>query len=116
MNKIEFLYFEGCPSYIEALENLKQVLQEEDVDAVLELINVDSFEKTAKVGFYGSPSIRIDGLDMEGQTGDFSYSCRIYEINGKSTGLPGKDYIREKLLSQEKEVFSSSTNSNSCCS
>lgn len=27
--KIEFLYFEGCPSYQTALRNLQQVLEEE---------------------------------------------------------------------------------------
>jgi len=115
MKKIEFLYFEGCPSYIEALENLKPVLHEENIDAELELINVDSPEKAAQVGFYGSPSIRIDGVDMEGQTGDFGYSCRIYEINGHSTGMPDKEYIREKLLSQEKEVVPSGASCDSCC-
>ncbi|MFQ5584662.1 MAG: hypothetical protein ACE5GL_09530 [Calditrichia bacterium] len=117
MKKIEFLYFDGCPSWKEALANLKKVLQEEHIEAELELINVDSPEKAAEVGFFGSPSIQVDGVDMEGRTGDFSYSCRIYEINGRSTGLPDKQYIRERLLGEEKEVVSIDVDAcdDSCC-
>lgn len=97
MKKIEFLYFEGCPSYNKALENLKAALVEENIEAEVELIHVDSPEEAEKFGFYGSPSIRVDGVDLEGKRGEYSYSCRIYEIDSLSTGIPTKEFIREKL-------------------
>jgi len=97
MKKIEFLYFEGCPSYNKALENLKTVLVEENIEAAVELIHVDSPEDAEKFEFYGSPSIRVNGVDLEGKRGEHSYSCRIYEIDGLSTGIPTKEFIREKL-------------------
>jgi len=98
MKKIEFLYFEGCPSYKKALDNLKAVLAEEKIKAAVELIHVDSPEDAEKFGFYGSPSIRVDGVDLEGKRGEYSYACRIYEIDGLSTGIPTKEYIRGRLF------------------
>jgi hypothetical protein len=98
MKKIEFLYFEGCPSYKKALENLRAALAEDNIEAEIKLIRVDSPEKAEALGFYGSPSIRVDGVDLEGKRGEYNYSCRIYEIKGQSTGVPTKEYIREKLF------------------
>lgn len=98
MKKIEFLYFENCPSYIATLENLKTVLEEENIDVDLELVNVDSPEKAFEVGFFGSPSIRIDGVDLEGRNNKPSFSCRIYSIDDIITGIPTKRFIREQLF------------------
>jgi hypothetical protein len=98
MKMIEFLYFEGCPSYEETLRNLKEILAEENIDANLNLIAIRSPEESESKGFYGSPSIRIDGIDLEAMTGKYSYSCRIYKIEGQTTGVPTKEYIRKRLL------------------
>ena len=65
MNKIEFLYFEGCPSYKSTLDYLKEVIDEENIDANLELVLVESPEDAQKVGFQGSPSIKVNGGDLE---------------------------------------------------
>lgn len=115
MKKIEFLYFEGCPSYKQALENLRTVLQEEGIKAELELINVDSPEKTDNAGFYGSPSIRVDGIDLENKTGTYSYACRIYEIGGKTSGVPSKDYIRERLSDIPEKMETVEESNSGCC-
>ncbi len=95
--KIEFLYFKSCPSHKQAISNLKAALRESGIRASLTLIAVESPEKAAQVGFQGSPSIRINGKDIEGKNDGISYSCRIYPIGGKMTGVPTKEYIREKL-------------------
>jgi hypothetical protein len=95
--RVEFLYFKSCPSYKQALENLKAALRESHTNADLVLINVDSEQKAQKVGFQGSPSIRINGKDLEGRNEGSNYSCRLYRINGKPTTVPSKAYIMEKL-------------------
>lgn len=102
MMKIEFYYFDGCPSYKKALDHLKEIIDEENINADLKLIRVDSPEDAQKVGFQGSPSIRINGQDMEGRRDSYNFSCRIYNIDGAFTGIPSKDYIRAKLLNHEK--------------
>ncbi|HKQ08141.1 MAG TPA: hypothetical protein VJ464_23650 [Blastocatellia bacterium] len=95
--RIEFLYFKSCPSHKQALDNLKAALRESHTNADLVLINVDSEQKAQKVGFQGSPSIRINGKDLEGRNEGSNYSCRLYRINGKPTTVPSKEFIMEKL-------------------
>jgi hypothetical protein len=95
--KVEFLYFDSCPSHKQALENLRAALRQTRTKADLVLINVDSPEKAEKVSFQGSPSIRVNGKDLEGRNETAAYSCRLYTINGRTTTIPSKDYIEEKL-------------------
>src|SRR5436305_5892381 len=99
--RVEFLYFKSCPSYKEALENLKAALRESHTNADLVLINVDSERKAQRVGFQGSPSIRVNGKDLEGRNEGANYSCRLYHINGKPTTVPSKEYIIEKLAADK---------------
>ena len=99
--KVEFLYFKSCPSHKKALENLKAALRETQTTADLVLINVESPEKAEKVGFQGSPSIRINGKDLEGRNEGANFSCRLYRINGKSTTAPGKEFIMERLAADK---------------
>jgi len=100
MTKIEFLYFEGCPSYKPALDYLKEVIDEENIDAKLELILVESPEDAQKVGFQGSPSIKVNGIDLEDKNDGFFFNCRLYSVDGELSGTPSKEFIREKLLSK----------------
>jgi hypothetical protein len=97
--KIELLYFDNCPSYKRALANIKAALKEEKLQAELILIKVESEEKAQRVGFQGSPSVRINGKDLEGRDEGFSFSCRLYRENGKPSTAPSKDAIIAKLES-----------------
>lgn len=97
MKKIEFLFFEGCPSYKDALKNLKDAIAEENIETEIEMINVDSPEKAEHYGFLGSPSIRVNDKDLENKNEGYSYSCRIYTINGKKTGIPTKEFFLNKF-------------------
>jgi protein-disulfide isomerase len=100
--RIELLYFDSCPSYKVVLANIKAALKEKKLQAELKLINVESEEKAEKVGFQGSPSVRINGKDLEGRDEGFSFSCRIYNVNGKPTVAPSKEAIIAKLESMMK--------------
>jgi hypothetical protein len=95
--KVEFLYFKSCPGHKQALINLKAALKESNVNANLELINVTTEAQAERVGFQGSPSIRVNGKDLDGRNEGHSYGCRIYQIDGKLTPTPTKEFILEKL-------------------
>lgn len=97
MKKIEFLYFEGCPSFKDALKNLKDALSQEGIDTDIELITIESLEMAEKFSFQGSPSVRFDGSDLENRNEGYSYSCRIYTINGEKTGIPTMEFFLEKI-------------------
>lgn len=95
--KVEFLYFDSCPGHKQALINLKAALQESKIKADLVLINVTTEAQATQVGFQGSPSIRVNGKDLDGRNEGHAYGCRIYQIGGKITPTPTKEFIREKL-------------------
>jgi hypothetical protein len=98
--KIELLYFEGCPGHEPALNALKDVLKEEEVGASVKSINVNSDDLVINHRFLGSPSIRIDGMDIEIESrsiNDFGQKCRIYDNNGVPSGIPPKNMIRQAI-------------------
>jgi hypothetical protein len=51
--------------------------------------------------FLGSPSIRVDGIDVEPgaeRRTDFSHICRLYQTSHGPSALPGVAWIRDKLI------------------
>lgn len=55
-----------------------------------------------RFGFCGSPSIRINGKDMEDRT-NVNYSCRIYQNENGTEGAPSVDLIRKRLKVSAKQ-------------
>jgi len=102
--KIELVYFEGCPGFQPALSLLTQVLEEEGVEATVETIHVESEEMAKRYRFLGSPSIRMNGNDMEleaRRATHFGMKCRIYDNNSVPGGIPAKSKIREAIHRRE---------------
>jgi hypothetical protein len=98
--KVELLWWEGCPSHPEALEDLRRVLREEGVDADVELVEVESDEQAQRQGFPGSPTVRINGADAfpPEPTEPFSLTCRIYRLrDGRISATPDPEELREAV-------------------
>lgn len=95
--KIEFLYFKNCPGHAPALSLLEQILLETDTTVSIEKIEVTSPELAIQHRFLGSPSIRINGVDIEGreEASEYGLKCRIYRDTG--SGVPSERVIREAL-------------------
>ncbi len=64
MPKIELPYFAACPNHTPAHEMLRRVLEVEGVAADVELVAVETEEEAKRQRFYGSPTVRIDGVDV----------------------------------------------------
>ena len=62
--RIEVLYFEGCPNHEPAVERVQQVLKEEAISAEVLEVKVSDASTAQEFGFLGSPSVRVDGLDV----------------------------------------------------
>jgi hypothetical protein len=63
--KIELLVTPGCPSRQETEKALKAILSELAPAASLRTIIVGSQKKAEALRFPGSPTVRIDGEDLE---------------------------------------------------
>ena len=99
MTKIEFHYFEGCPSYIETAKNLKDAMEDIGVKANFKMIEVINPEDAIAKKFLGSPTIRVNGMDIEHKDGNYVFGCRVYSIDGKILGTPTKEFIQGHLIS-----------------
>jgi len=98
--KIEILYFDGCPNHKPATELVRELLRELAISAEVMEVNVPDAATAEGVRFLGSPSIRIDGLDVEPAARtvrEYALSCRTYNIDGRIGGLPSRDLIRQAL-------------------
>jgi hypothetical protein len=99
--KIEFLYWEDCPSHPEARKRLQEVMDELGIDAPVQEIEVLTDEDAERLSFPGSPTIRVDGADIDSggaaQMGT-ALTCRVYVLeDGRYSPVPSKEMIRLAL-------------------
>lgn len=93
--KIEVLYFEGCPNYRPALDRLRSVLRQEGLSAEVSEIEVKDEAAARTLKFIGSPTIRVNGLDIEVDSRTVEepvFACRRY-----AGGSPSAEMIWSAL-------------------
>lgn len=97
---IDFLYYEDCPSHDKALDRLKGVLQEQGVDADITVIKVETEAQAQELEFIGSPTIRVEGRDIDPPPPDAFYglTCRAFRLeDDRISPLPSEHMIRAAL-------------------
>lgn len=93
----------------EALAGISNVLELADIEVVLNKINVTSEELAIKHKFISSPTIRVDGKDIQMEVresecqscGDLcgdDIECRVWMYKGQEYTIPPKALIMEGLL------------------
>jgi hypothetical protein len=98
--RIDVLYFDGCPSWKGALENLKAALASEGLEADFRLVKVADDEEAARLKFLGSPSFQVNGVDWwHEERKRYNLSCRVYPTPQGMKGAPTEEMLREKLRS-----------------
>jgi len=110
--KIEVLYFKGCPNHEPAVAQVRQALSAEGIDIVVEEVEIEDVAIAQELAFLGSPSIRVDGLDVEPEARElqtFGFGCRTYSDSaGNRSGLPSISVIRRALTEAPSYRASSS--------
>ena len=101
--RVEVLYFDGCPTYLVAEKTLRGVLAQEDVEAEVELVAVNSDEEVQRLRFPGSPTIRVDGKDLfpVPERAGYALGCRMYATPEGLRGAPTTEMLREALAKME---------------
>jgi len=98
--KIELLYFDGCPNHEAFLPHLRELLSRERITDEVRLRRVESSEDAERERFLGSPTLRIDGRDVDpgaAERGDFGLKCRLYRTDSGVSGVPHDDWIVQAL-------------------
>lgn len=96
MTTIELLYFDGCPSWERAWSELGRALVATGIDAAVRLRHIESLPDDERSGFAGSPTLRVDGKDLEGYDGPAVMACRRYDSNA-GQGWPSQELLEERL-------------------
>lgn len=93
---IELLYFDGCPNWSAAWTELGTALGDLGLEAEVRLRNVADMRPDELAGFAGSPTVRIDGRDLEGYQGPPVMACRRY-LGNRGEGWPERALLRRRL-------------------
>jgi hypothetical protein len=93
--KIEVLYVSDCPNHPPTVERVKQVLAAEGVRVPVHEVLVRNETDARALQFLGSPSVRVNGQDVEPvEDASPRLSCRLY---ANLTGVPGQDSLRRAI-------------------
>ena len=98
--KVELLYWDGCPSVAEARTLLADALAERGIREPICEREIVSHEDAVATRFPGSPTIRIDGSDIDPTGADSRYAltCRIYRLpDGRVSPVPSRQQLQEAL-------------------
>jgi arsenate reductase len=94
--RVEVLVFAGCPHAEDALKVTHGVVARLAPGAAVERVDVNTPEQAERLQFPGSPTIRVNGVDIEGQSNASGrLACRTYE-NGM--GTPSEWQIEAAVL------------------
>jgi hypothetical protein len=92
--RVELLYADGDPAAMPARQNLVEVLTEDAFETPIQMIAVASDADAALVEMRGSPTIRIDGVDIDPDwAGPIGLAARRYG----GGPVPDKPLIRRAV-------------------
>lgn len=97
---IEVLSFEGCPNHEPLLPRLREILEAHGLDTLVKERRINSVEEAIEQRFLGSPTVRIDGLDVDPTASnrtDFGLKCRLYATRDGLRGSVPDELILKAL-------------------
>lgn len=99
--RIEILARRDCDSRGMAIAVVDRVVRDVGVPADVEVIDVDTLAQAKRRRFPGSPTVRVDGKDVDryvnGST-DVSLGDRVYRTARGLAGWPDAEWVRDAVL------------------
>jgi hypothetical protein len=102
---VEVLVTAGCPHREAAITLARRVCQQRGGRAEVRVVEVPDQPAAEQARFLGSPTIRVDGRDIEPgaeRSAEFVHGCRLYQGAHSLHGLPEEDWLHVAL--QEAQV------------
>jgi len=94
---ITLLYFDGCPNWKLTDDRLKMIAAERPDLTVTRRV-VDTVEEAERVGFHGSPSVLVDGVDVfANEDARVGLACRVYATPDGPAGAPTLGQLRAAI-------------------
>jgi hypothetical protein len=98
--RVELLFWAGCPSHPRALADLREALAATGLDPDgVTVREVETDGDASREGFVGSPTIRIDGVDVQPLEDEpTGLTCRVYRRrDGRISPTPDPADLRDAL-------------------
>ena len=98
--QVQLLTFGDCPNRDTAMERLRVAIAEERVSADVTEVEVADSKLAQELRFLGSPSVRINGVDVEPAARlaeQFGLMCRTYRTAHGPESAPPIEMIRAAL-------------------
>ena len=98
--RVEILSFEGCPNAAPTQALVERIARELGLEPDLELVDVPDAQAAERLRFVGSPSVRVDGVDIEpgaAEREQHAYACRVYRTEAGPAGRPDEAWVRDAL-------------------
>lgn len=94
---VTLLYFDGCPHW-KVVDDHLRALVGEFPGLRIRRHHVGTLDEAERVGFHGSPSILVDGIDPFAEpAAGVGLSCRVYSTPDGPAGSPTIGQLREAL-------------------
>jgi hypothetical protein len=97
---VELLYVDGCPNHRALAPRVRRLIHARRPQAELRLHRVESDDEAHRLRFLGSPSVRVDGRDIEpgaDERDDYGLKCRLYRIGDAVAGAPPDAWLLDAL-------------------
>jgi len=102
--RVELLFWDGCPSHPRALAELRRAMAEMGLDpSAIVVREVQTEAGAARERFVGSPTIRIDGVDIQPPGEEpVGLTCRVYRRrDGRISPTPDPADVRDALVAAQ---------------
>jgi len=96
MPRIQVLFFSGCPHASATVDLVRRTAIACGLSDAVESIRVDTQEDAARHRFIGSPTVRVDGEDIEPaarRRTHYTLACRLYG----ASGVPASELIVDAI-------------------
>jgi hypothetical protein len=98
--KIELFKIPDCPGADIAYDRLREVLDKLGICETIRTIEIATEEQARRFRFPGSPTLRVDGVDVgptDYRFARYAVACRLYKDSGSSENAPSAAAIRRSL-------------------
>jgi hypothetical protein len=99
-HQVEFLWFEDCPNHDAARAMLHEVIDDVAPGTTVRDIDATDPEVARAHRFPGSPTIRVDGKDVDPtfiDPGDYTPRCRLFRTDSGIVRVPELQWIEDAL-------------------
>ena len=97
---VELLWFDGCPNHEAARQMVTEVVRAIAPGTPIRDLDATDPEVAARLRFPGSPTIRVDGRDVEPgfeDPADYTPRCRLYRTANGLARVPSREWVEAAL-------------------